>query len=139
MSENWSDDDSSTNPTVQSQQFSSNNNYNQGSNRYGSDNYRNSNNKRGRGNFKGESRGDYNRDDSGRQYKRSFTSENEEQSTMYVENSKLGKLIGKRGANIKELQDQSGATVQVNINCIFKRNFSLLIIFYYLPKFFNQF
>ncbi|XP_014215635.1 probable ATP-dependent RNA helicase DDX43 [Copidosoma floridanum] len=43
---------------------------------------------------------------------------NEEQTTFYVETSKLGRLIGRGGSQIKELQEESRTKINVNKECI---------------------
>lgn len=139
--ENWSDDDGSSNQPQQSQQYTSSqargfdNNYNDQSSNWrdnnSSDNFRNSNNKRGRGNFRGDyNRRGFGRDDSGRRdFKRGSTNDQEEKSTFYLETSKIGKLIGRGGSKIRELQEQSGARLEVrNYFSLLHSYFNSLII-----------
>lgn len=59
------------------------------------------------------SKADRYQQDSRRDFTRGSTDSNEDKSTFYVETSKLGKLIGRGGCKIRELQDQSGARVEV--------------------------
>lgn len=122
MSENWSDDDDGGSSNQPQQNAGFHNNYNNDSSRnsynssYPADNFTNSNNKRGRGNFKSDfNRRGYDRDDSSRRdFKKGSTNSQEEKCTFYIETSKLGKIIGRGGSKIREIQDQSGANLQVS-------------------------
>lgn len=56
----------------------------------------------------------FDKNDSRRDFQRSSNNEQEEKCTFFVESSKVGKIIGKRGSKIRELQDQSGAKLDVS-------------------------
>lgn len=97
MEENWDDDSTPMQqPSYQSCEQHQSRNQNS---------YRGKNNQRRNDNNRQRSRGRRDRDSS---------RDSKEQCTFFVETAKLGKLIGRGGSQIRELQEQSGAKINVS-------------------------
>ncbi|XP_058804198.1 probable ATP-dependent RNA helicase DDX43 isoform X2 [Phymastichus coffea] len=59
-----------------------------------------------------------NRNDRRNQNSRHLPNSREEKCTVFIETSKLGKLIGRGGSQIRELQDQSSARINIEKDCV---------------------
>lgn len=127
----------------QTHQAQSSNNHRRGSyERRNENNFRQSSGDRhnnGRYNNRDRSRGSNRDDRSGRREQDSTRNSNEEdgeKTTFFVETSKLGKLIGKGGSKIRELEGQTNAKIKVFVYLekLYKKYRLLCINFLIMPE-----